>query len=270
MKSLPILFTALTLPHLTFASLSLETTCDTVAIWEECTIQATINGTGNMFENKDNLLINGIDNFSILGNSESTRMAFVNGISQSEYTLLLKVTPKQSGTFIIGPANIGSITSNTVTGTILTSKKESSTIPDAPTRDTITPSNAFQFFIWIGGIILFIGSTLMAYYRMSKTVQDSDDLPLREVTPAPIPLEEYRYTSEDIIDGIRSYFQNMGVQNAFAKTIQELIPYEYNKWKQAILRNMVDILLKQEYAKEEINEEELNSLYKRFFGTIEK
>ncbi len=33
---------------------------------------------------------------------------------------------------------------------------------------------------------------------------------------------------------------------------------------------MVDILLKQEYAKEEVNEEELNSLYKRFFGTIEK
>ena len=33
---------------------------------------------------------------------------------------------------------------------------------------------------------------------------------------------------------------------------------------------MVDILLKQEYAKEEVNEEELNALYKRFFGSIEK
>lgn len=110
----------------------------------------------------------------------------------------------------------------------------------------------------------------MAYYRMSKTVRDTNDLPLREETPLIIPNQQYQYTSEDIIDGIRSYFQNMGVQNAFAKTIQELIPYEYNKWKQAILREMVDILLRQEYAREEVDEVELNTLYQRFFGTMEK
>jgi hypothetical protein len=33
---------------------------------------------------------------------------------------------------------------------------------------------------------------------------------------------------------------------------------------------MVDILLRQEYAKEEVDEAELNTLYQRFFGTMEK
>lgn len=229
MKALIFLSFLLAIPYLSFASITLETTCDSITIEEECSIQATLKGTGNTFQNTENLLINGIDTFSILGNSESTRIAFINGVSQSEFTLLLKVKPKQIGEFIIGPASIGSLISNTVTGSIHSSGKKTTPPLNTPTKDITTPSNAFQFFIWIGGILLFIGSTLMAYYRMSKTVRDTNDLPLREETPLIIPNQQYQYTSEDIIDGIRSYFQNMGVQNAFAKTIQELIPYEYNK-----------------------------------------
>lgn len=93
------------------ATITIQTSTNNVSIGESFAISVT--SQGNL--NGNDIVINGIENFEVIGKSSSSSMQIINGKYSSETSIQLNLMPKRSGKFILsGSLNGKKSSSNSI------------------------------------------------------------------------------------------------------------------------------------------------------------
>ncbi len=230
----------------------LSSDCDGKKIQSICNIAIKAVFTGSNSDQNEQLVFSGIDTMKIIGRSESMNIEIINGESSVIKETIIQVLPETIGVYILWPASYGKSLSNTIS--ITTQEKTILQTIQWEKKEQTKYNSDKNYTTWIL-LILGLGfiSTIIWYYqiwrKLKPTKEEKNFL--------------YQYHSYEIQDEIRQYFANQWVENAFSKTLRELIPFCPHD-KQKSLHSISKLLEMKEFAKEDIDETILNNLFQEF------
>ena len=175
--------------------------------------------------------IEGIDQFTIVGQQQSTRTMMVNGATTAQQSIAITLSPKQPWTYTIWPARISgtSLVSNTVEFTVTDTISQLQAQLRGPRALVDT---AWWYGLLLLGILL-VWWVYWIYHRRTPVSVPQTRMVTTVDTPSPGPID--RHARKPTLDDpvyvesveifVRNYLQRKRQTATYAMTYQELLSF---------------------------------------------
>ncbi|MDD4152027.1 MAG: BatD family protein [Candidatus Gracilibacteria bacterium] len=268
-KIILILFFFFSFFGIVFAGNKLEVNLETdkkeIDLTQNLQIKIIIKQIGENNLDLGDLSLSGIDNFSVVGQSNSTSVEIVNNDAKSISSIIYDLKAKNVGNFIIGPAIIKIGTGTYQTNKIDIKVLSSGNLQNQNIYNETKPDNnkSNLNFILIGIIVFLFLFTLGLFLNFKRFSSDFEIKKTDKIEKFSLVLDVNDDNFEDKIDKfIRKYIERKYKKNISSYTYKDilnlLINNNFQKENLIILDQIFSYLIINKYNREKVgNREEI-------------